>query len=45
MVPLQASAPVVTDGPYPESRELLAARASAAPGPGGTPIRQPSEVR
>jgi len=57
-----ASAPVITDGPYPESRELLAgfrmvevdsvdraveiaARASAAPGPGGTPIRQPIEVR
>lgn len=57
-----ASAPVVTDGPYPESRELLAgfrmvdvdsaeraveiaARASAAPGPGGAPIRQPIEVR
>jgi hypothetical protein len=57
-----ASAPVVTDGPYPESKELLAgyrivdvdttaraveiaARASAAPGPGGQPIRQPIEVR
>jgi hypothetical protein len=55
-------APVVTDGPYPESKELLAgyrmvdvdtlaraveiaARASAAPGPGGVPIRQPIEVR
>ena len=55
-------APVVTDGPYPESKELLAgcrivdvesweraleiaAEASAAPGPGGTPIRQPIEVR
>ena len=55
-------APVVTDGPFPESKELLAgyrivdvdsperaleiaARASAAPGPGGTPIRQPIEVR
>ena len=57
-----ASAPVITDGPYPESKELLAgyrlvdvdsaaraieiaARASAAPGPGGMPIRQPIEVR
>ena len=55
-------APVVTDGPYPESKELLAgyrivdvesperaleiaAEASAAPGPGGAPIRQPIEVR
>ena len=57
-----ASVPVITDGPYPESKELLAgyrlvdvdsaaraieiaARASAAPGPGGVPIRQPIEVR
>jgi len=57
-----ASPPVITDGPYPESKELLAgyrlvdvdsaaraieiaARASAAPGPGGMPIRQPIEVR
>jgi hypothetical protein len=56
------SAPVVTDGPFPESKELLAgyrmvdvdsqaraidiaARASAAPGPGGVPIQQPIEVR
>ena len=55
-------APVVTDGPFPESKELLAgyrmvdveseeraveiaARASAAPGPGGVPIQQPIEVR
>ena len=55
-------APVVTDGPFPESKELLAgyrlvdvetadraieiaARASAAPGPKGEPIRQPIEVR
>jgi hypothetical protein len=55
-------APVITDGPYPETKELLAgfrmidvdsearaieiaARASAAPGPGGAPIRQPIEVR
>lgn len=57
-----ASAPVITDGPFPESKELLAgyrlvdvdsaaraieiaARASAAPGPDGVPIRQPIEVR
>jgi hypothetical protein len=57
-----ASAPVITDGPYPESKELLAgyrlvdvdsaaraleiaARASAAPGVNGVPIRQPIEVR
>jgi len=56
------SAPVITDGPYPESKELLAgyrlvdvesaqraieiaARASAAPGQNGAPIRQPIEVR
>ncbi len=56
------SAPVITDGPFPESKELLAgyrlvdvdtveraieiaARASAAPGPIGVPIRQPIEVR
>jgi hypothetical protein len=55
-------APVVTDGPFPESKELLAgyrmidvesearaleiaARASAAPGPGGVPIQQRIEVR
>jgi hypothetical protein len=55
-------APVVTDGPFPESKELLAgyrtvdvatperaieiaARASAAPGPNGAPIRQSIEVR
>ena len=57
-----ASAPVITDGPYPESKELLAgyrivdvetveravdiaARASAAPGPDGRPVRQAIEVR
>jgi hypothetical protein len=57
-----ASAPVITDGPYPESKELLAgyrivdvdtlgraieiaAKASAAPGPDGVPIRQRIEVR
>ena len=55
-------APVVTDGPFPESKELLAgyrivdvesearaieiaAKASAAPGPGGVPIQNPIEVR
>jgi hypothetical protein len=54
-------APVVTDGPFPESKELLAgywlvdatperaleiaAKASAAPGPGGVPMGQPIEVR
>lgn len=54
--------PVITDGPFPESKELLAgyrtidveseeraleiaARVSAAPGPGGRPIRQRVEVR
>jgi hypothetical protein len=56
------SAPVISDGPFPESKELIAgyrlievaswdraieiaARASAAPGVGGEPIRQPIEVR
>ena len=54
--------PVVTDGPFPESKEFLAgyrmvdvdteeraieiaAKNSAAPGPGGVPIKQPIEVR
>ncbi|MDT4989844.1 MAG: hypothetical protein QOI74_3938 [Micromonosporaceae bacterium] len=54
--------PVVTDGPFAESKELLAgyrtvdvesearaieiaARVSAAPGPGGVAIQQPIEVR
>jgi hypothetical protein len=57
-----ATAPVITDGPFPESKELLAgyrlvdvesleraleiaARASAAPGANGLPIRQRIEVR
>ncbi len=57
-----AGAAVVTDGPFPESKELLAgyrlidvesaeraieiaARASAAPGPGGAPILDRIEVR
>jgi hypothetical protein len=55
-------APVVTDGPFPEGKELLAgyrivdvesleraieiaAEASAAPGPGGKPIKTPIELR
>jgi hypothetical protein len=55
-------APVITDGPFPEGKELLAgyrivdvesperaieiaAEASAAPGPGGKPIKTPIEVR
>lgn len=55
-------APVVTDGPFPETKEFLAgywivdvdrterayeiaAQASAAPGPGGTPLNMPIEVR
>jgi hypothetical protein len=55
-------APVVTDGPFAESKEFLAgywivdvdtpqrayeiaARASAAPGPGGAPLNMPIEVR
>ncbi len=54
--------PVVSDGPFPEAKELvagyrlvevptreraveIAARASAAPGVGGAPTRQPIEVR
>jgi hypothetical protein len=54
--------PVITDGPFPEGKELLAgyrmvdvesleraleiaAKGSAAPGPGGEPIRQRIEVR
>ncbi|HEX5526844.1 MAG TPA: YciI family protein [Solirubrobacterales bacterium] len=57
-----SGAPLVTDGPFPESKELLAgyrmidvdsperaieiaARGSAAPGPGGRPIKQTIEVR
>jgi hypothetical protein len=57
-----AGAPVVTDGPFPEGKELLAgyrivdvdsleraieiaAECSAAPGPGGRPIKTPIEVR
>ena len=55
-------APLISDGPFPESKELvagyrlievaswdraieIAAQASAAPGIGGEPIRQPIEVR
>jgi hypothetical protein len=54
--------PAITDGPFPESKEVLAgywiidvetpqrafelaARASAAPGPGGVPLNMPIEVR
>lgn len=54
--------PVITDGPFAESKEVLAgywivdvetpqrayeiaARASAAPGPGGAPLYMPIEVR
>ena len=53
--------PAITDGPFPESKEVLAgywiidvetpqrayelaARASAAPGPGGVPLHMPIEV-
>lgn len=56
------STPVITDGPFPEAKEVLAgyqmvdveseeraveiaAQVSAAPGPGGVPIRQRIEVR
>ena len=55
-------APIVTDGPFPETKEFLAgywivevdrperayeiaAKASAAPGPGGVPMSIPFEVR
>jgi hypothetical protein len=58
----ESGSPVVTDGPFPESKELLAgyriidvesveravevaAQGSAAPGPGGEPIKQVIEVR
>jgi hypothetical protein len=57
-----SGAPVITDGPFPEGKELLAgyrmvdvesleraleiaAKGSAAPGPGGEPIEQRIEVR
>jgi hypothetical protein len=43
-----ASAPVITDGPYPESKELLAGYRLVdvdAPGVNGAPIRQAIEVR
>ena len=56
------SAPVVSDGPFPETKEFLAgywlvdvdsaeraleiaAKASAAPGPGGRPLKTAIEVR
>ena len=55
-------APIVSDGPFPESKEFLAgywivevdrperaheiaAKASAAPGPGGAPLNMAIEVR
>lgn len=58
----ESGSPVVTDGPFTESKELLAgyrivdvesveraveiaAEGSAAPGPGGKPIKQVIEVR
>ena len=57
-----AGPPVVTDGPFPESKEFLAgywlvdveseeraielaARTSAAPGPGGKPVAKEIQVR
>jgi hypothetical protein len=57
-----AGAPVVTDGPFPESKEFLAgfwlvdveseqraieiaAKTSAAPGPGGKPVAKEIQVR
>jgi hypothetical protein len=56
------SSPLITDGPFPEVKELLAgyqlidveseeraieiaAKVSAAPGPGGKPLRQRIELR
>src|SRR6185295_8610765 len=58
----RADAPIVSDGPFPETKEFLAgfwivdvpsveravaiaAKASTAPGPGGTPMGVPIEVR
>ena len=58
----QGGRPMVTDGPFAETKEFLAgywivsvdtpeqaydiaARASAAPGPGGAPLNMPIEVR
>jgi hypothetical protein len=58
----ERGARVVTDGPYPETKELIAgyrmidvasreraleiaAKAAAAPGPGGAPLRDRIEVR
>jgi len=57
----KTGAPAITDGPFPESKEVLAgywivdvespqrafeiaARASAAPGPGGQPLNMPIHV-
>jgi hypothetical protein len=50
----KGNTPEVTDGPFAETKEFLetpqqayaiAARASAAPGPGGKPLNMPIEVR
>ena len=62
IVRANGGSPLVTDGPFPETKEFLAgywivdvdrperaheiaARASAAPGPGGVPLNMPIEVR
>jgi len=62
IVTCRGGPPVVSDGPFPETKEFLAgfwivevpsearaleiaARASQAPGPGGTPLGIPIEVR
>jgi hypothetical protein len=62
IVRANGGSPLVTDGPFPETKEFLAgylivdcadeeravavaAKMSAAPGPGGTPLNMPIEVR
>ncbi len=62
IVRANGGSPLVTDGPFPETKEFLAgylivdcadeeralevaARMSAAPGPGGAPLNMPIEVR
>jgi hypothetical protein len=62
VVDIGEGSPVITDGPFPETKELLAgywmvdvesvdraleiaAKASAAPGPGGVALGTPIEVR
>ncbi len=62
IVRADGGSPLVTDGPFPETKEFLAgylivdcadeeralevaARMSAAPGPGGAPLNMPIEVR